>query len=126
MKSALQILDENHEKVAGYLIGIICDHQRWSPEAYWLIDKALYELETDALTDCETFRKAVREAAFTYTHLLLSFSWHFDPDDDWEYENLSSDEIYHWRERVQVTFEGFLTGAMPANGAAQLENPLLS
>lgn len=125
MNTALKVLDDNHEQTQDSLIGFISKHQRWSVESYWTLDKALYDLVGATLEDNDLYRTAVHHAIFTYSHLLLSFSWHFDPNDDWQYETMDCEEVYKWRERVQLTFEGFLTGVMPSNSAAELQNPLL-
>lgn len=115
-----------HERFSdASLIGCITNQRRWSAEAYWEIELALYDLAQQVPSNERLFRDAVREAVFIFSHIMLSFGWHFDPNDEFEYENLSRDKLYQWRERAHAIFEGFLSGSMPDNTALQLRNPLL-
>lgn len=126
----LAVLLRNHLHHEQYsdssLIGSVSSRSEWSAEQFWLIAAALYELDEQSQADDDLFRNAVREAIFIYSHLTLSFSWHFDPDDHFEYQNLSTDEIYEWRERTNVLFEGFIAGGMPDRIVFGERNPLMN
>ena len=107
------------------LIGSVTSRSEWSADQFWRIAIALYDLHGKSTTDEQTFRDAAREAIFIFSHLALSFSWHFDPDDHFEYQNLTSDQIYDWRERTNILFEGFIAGEMPDRMVFGESNPLL-
>ena len=96
------------------LLHKINDLSEWCDEAYLRIEAALYELSPLVSEDCELFRTATRHAAFVFSHLALSFGWAFDTDDHFEFQNLTKDQIYDWRERVNLAFTGFLMGNMPS------------
>ena len=108
------------------LVGCVTGRSEWCADQFWSIAASLYELHEQSRTNNKLFRDAVREAIFIYTHLTLSFSWHFDPDDHFEYQNLSTDEIYEWRERTNILFEGFIADGMPDKIVFGETNPLLN
>jgi len=126
----LAVLFGNHLHHEQYsdssLIGCVSSRSEWSAEQFWLIAASLYELHEQSENDNALFRDAVREAIFIYSHLTLSFSWHFDPDDHFEYQNLSTDEIYEWRERTNILFEGFIADGLPDRIVFGEGNPLLN
>ena len=126
---AIGVLARNHlghDRFADTsLIGCVTSRSEWSADQFWLIATALYDLGAISKHDEQTFRDSVREAIFIYSHLTLSFSWHFDPDDHFEYQNLTSDQIYEWRERTNILFEGFIAGGMPDRIVFGESNPLL-
>lgn len=95
------------------LLHKINDLSEWCDDAYLRIENALYELSPLISADNDLFRAAVCEAAFLFSHLALSFGWAFDEDDHFEYQNLTKNQIYDWRERVNLAFTGFLMGDMP-------------
>ena len=96
------------------LLHKINEEAEWCDDAYLRIENALRELSLLVSKDANLFRSAVHDAAFLYSHLALSFGWAFDNDDHFEYQNLTKDQIYDWRERVNLAFTGFLMGKMPS------------
>ena len=117
----------HHEQFAdASLVGCVAGRSEWSASQFWLIAAALYELHDKSRTDDRLFRHSVREAIFIYSHLTLSFSWHFDPDDHFEYQNLTTDEIYEWRERTNMLFEGFIADGLPDKIVFGADTPLLN
>lgn len=116
----------NHNKFSDVsLIGCVTGRSEWSADQFWLIAKSLYELDEKSKEDDRLFREAVREAIFIYSTLALSFSWHFDPGDHFEYQKLTTDQIYDWRDRTNMLFEGFIAGGMPDRIVFGDSNPLL-
>lgn len=101
--------------------GRLHEDSMWDWGEYWQLEKALYDL--CAIDD---FRREVAWPIFrifSYGQMVLSL--HFDPNDHFKINELSSNEIYTVRDRFQRVFEGYFKGDMPAPCVFEGMNPLL-
>jgi len=86
-----------------------------------MLEWALYQLAIGKSPSQELSRRIFR--IFSYTFLL--FGCHLDRRDSFKIENLKRKEVYDLRERMQLVFEGFFAGRMPATSIFSDPNPLL-
>jgi hypothetical protein len=104
-------------------LGRLCDDSTWSRDEYWLLERALHQLVAASAQDSELHWRVFRIFSLT----SLSISAHLDRNDSFKVKNLKQEELYAFRERVQLVFEGFFSGEMPALSECFEEiNPLLS
>ncbi|WP_226501508.1 Imm41 family immunity protein [Pseudomonas sp. MWU16-30322] len=102
-------------------IGRLHEESIWAHDDYWMLEWALYQLAMGKSPSQELSRRIFR--IFSYTFLLLGC--HLDRRDSFRIENLKSKEVYDLRERMQLVFEGFFAGRMPATSIFSDPNPLL-
>ena len=93
--------------------GILHEEAQWSDEEYFKLENSLYDLaaqyqETEALP-----KEVAWRVMNIFSHTLLLFSCHFDPNDAFKIQGLNTEEICDRRERFQLMFEGFFSGTMP-------------
>lgn len=81
----------------------------WQREKYWLVEWALYEL-VKREEDCSELFGAIFSI---YSYAMLSLSSHLDQNDLFRVVNLCEDEIYEFRERIQIVFESFFLEKFP-------------
>lgn len=60
-----------------------------------------------------------------YSFAIQHFTYHYNDGDEYQFRNISGDEIYHWNERLEAVFEGFFKSEMPENKKLKVVNPLL-
>lgn len=94
-------------------VGRLHEDAIWDDEEYFKLENYLYE-------ECEKYsgqddlpRHVFWPAMRIYSYLSSSIGCHFDPNDVFELEGLSSEQIYNRRERLELVFEGFFKGEMP-------------
>jgi hypothetical protein len=102
-------------------LGRLHEDRVWDADEYWKLEYALYQLSNESpqsrITTWHVFR--IFSVAFS------TLSCHFDPNDEFQVEGLSNDDIYELRERMQLVFEGYFSGSMPEQSIFQVQNPLL-
>lgn len=100
--------------------GQLHEESIWSWDEYWLLEWALYRLH-DEPPSRELYWPIFR--IFSYS--LSTLGAHRDPNDVFEISNLNLEEFQGARERMQLVFEGFFQGSMPAQDIFDQINPLL-
>jgi hypothetical protein len=101
--------------------GELNERQVWNLDEYWLLETALYKLAEAGAPSPELAWWIFR----IFSHTFMSVSAHLDSNDVFVIKNLSSEDFYDFRERIQVVFEGFFSGDMPEQSSFDLQNPLL-
>lgn len=101
--------------------GQLNENRLWDINEYWILEKALYELVADKLYDEETMWRVFRIFSF----MSLCISAHLDINDSYKISNLSAVELYKFRERVQLVFEGYFKREMPSQSVFEDKNPFL-
>ncbi|WP_013588547.1 Imm41 family immunity protein [Paraburkholderia phenoliruptrix] len=98
-------------------------HERgiWDREQYWMLEWALFDLISTGDVDADLCASVFQ--IFSYT--LGSISSHLDPNDLFEIINFQRDDVYAFRERIRLVFEGFFVKRMPRNASFDEVNPLL-
>lgn len=96
-------------------IAIFHDKSIWDTGAYWDIEWALYNLHREDVGHEARWR--------IFSYVAIGLSCHFDANDYFKITNLSSDEIFDYRERFQLVFEGFFQGKMPKQELFSIDNP---
>ena len=94
-------------------VGIFHERNSWNDDAYFNLENYLYaqcEIHKD---DSSVPRDMYWPAMRIYSYLLLSLGCHLDSNDGFELKELSLEQIYARRERLQLVFEGFFKGEMP-------------
>ncbi|WP_153555273.1 Imm41 family immunity protein [Roseimaritima sediminicola] len=104
-------------------IGLLHEARRWDERAYLKLETAFFALCETRKTDGRTRKKIDRIAARVFSYAMLTFSCHFDPNDGYSIQNLAEDDIYLWRERIQLVFEGFFAGKLPNHDTLRPQNP---
>ena len=109
---------ENWDKNS--FVGILHEQQCWSHVQYWALEQALYKI-------CPEEKSAVENLMLFYVFSFVfgAIGSHLDKDDFFEIKNLSREEVYSFRERVALMFEGVFRGRMPSQGIFELINPLM-
>ncbi|QXG23507.1 Imm41 family immunity protein [Pseudomonas viridiflava] len=102
-------------------IGRLHEAEIWDHDEYWLLEWALYQLATEASFSLTLFQWVFE--IFSYSFLL--FGCHFDRKDGFKIRNLKRNQIYDFRERFKMVFEGFFAGKMPAPTRFDEANPWL-
>nr|ABX10642.1 hypothetical protein 3FN_19 [uncultured planctomycete 3FN] len=119
----IQSLAENDSRSphwrTGSFIDVLHEQHEWDVNEYWKLESALYAVAPNAR------RRADASAFRTFSYIMLTFSCHFDPSDGYSIRNLSTDDIYAYRERAQLVFEGYFANELPEKDAFELVNPLL-
>ncbi len=88
-----------------------CLHElcEWNANEYWLLEWSLYQLAGIRAKhpdmDWPVFR--------IFSHTFLSLCAHFDANDGFEIKHLDNLDVSALRERFQLVFEGYFSGAMP-------------
>lgn len=101
-------------------LGKLHEEQLWDVEEYWLLEWAIYNLEkksSDKL-NWEVFR--------IFSFIMLSISSDLDGHDSFAIKNLERTEIYEFRERVQLIFEGYFSKSMPKQNIFERVNSLIA
>ena len=102
-------------------LGRLHEEGVWDTDEYWRLEWALYQLVNEAPRSQETSWRVFR----IFSHTFLSLGCHFDPNDGFKLKDLTNDEIYELRERVQLVFEGYFSGSMPEQAIFSIQNPML-
>ncbi|WP_440625886.1 hypothetical protein [Burkholderia sp. 22313] len=90
---------------------------------YWLLEWALYRLASEG-ADIEDMYLGVFQI---FSNVLNAICSHLDPEDLFKIKNLNRDEIYEFRERIRMVFEGFFARQMPDQSMCFDEiNPFLA
>ncbi|CAB3808896.1 hypothetical protein GCM10011400_71320 [Paraburkholderia caffeinilytica] len=101
---------------------ILHERQIWERDQYWLLEWALYAL-MDKTENCDELCGPVFRI---FSCIMVAVCSHFDENDLFEIENLTRDEIYEFRERIQIVFEGFFSKHIPERVEFAEPNPLLN
>ncbi|MBD0702304.1 hypothetical protein CF597_04670 [Pseudomonas sp. PSB1] len=102
-------------------IGRLHEAGLWDREEYWLLEWALYQIATEA-----SFSQALSHRVFEiFSYSSLLFGCHFDRKDRFKIRNLKRKQIYDFRERFHMVFEGFYAGKMPTPARFDEPNPWL-
>ena len=102
--------------------GRLHEEALWDADEYWQLEWALYRLAGAKRVSHDTLWRIFH----IFSNTSMSFGCHFDRNDVWKIGNLKRREIYDYRERFQLIFEGFFSGEMPGKDDFDLKNPLLS
>ncbi|WP_091193658.1 Imm41 family immunity protein [Formivibrio citricus] len=124
--NALTVLDRNFpwclEWDDNSFCGRLHEDSTWHLDEYWLLEWALFELVASPARDAQLNWKVFR----IFSSTLMSLSAHLDSKDGYKIRNLKTEQVYECRERLQLVFEGFFSGNMPAiSQCFDLPNPLL-
>jgi len=94
-------------------VGQLHENKTWNDDEYFKLEGTLYEL-------CSEYKDAQcipRDLAWPivriFSYLMLTLGCQYDSNDAYEIENISREQFYDRRERIQLIFEGFFTGEMP-------------
>lgn len=104
--------DEYSEKS---FLGILHEEAKWSDEEYFKLENNLHDLSIK-YKDSETLpREMTWRVMRIFSLAMLFLGCHFDPNDIFVIDGLNIEELYQRRERLQLMFEGFYQGTMPAD-----------
>ena len=92
--------------------GIFHEKLKWDDIEYFKLEEELYE-QCNIYKSVDLPRDLSWPAMRIFSFLMLSLGCHSDPKDGFEIEDLSQEQIWDRRERVQLVFEGFFKGGMP-------------
>lgn len=95
-------------------LGLLHDQRQWSDIEYQRLDAELYILAAKYRDSENLPRELVWRAMRIFSHAMLLIGCHFDSNDDCRISNISNEELYKRRERLQLVFEGFFMGVMPS------------
>ncbi|WGS43227.1 immunity 41 family protein [Burkholderia sp. JSH-S8] len=103
-------------------IAVLHEQGVWQREQYWLLERALYDLsivhgEQDNLSG---------PIFYIFSFAMNAISSHLDQEDSFEIKNLAKGELYEFRERIRLVFEGFFLKNFPDQSMFEEENPLFS
>ena len=102
-------------------IGRLHEAETWAHDEYWLLEWALYQLAIEA-----SFTQALSQRVFEiFSDCFLLFGCHFDRKDRFKIRNLRRTQVYDFRERFKMVFEGFFAEEMPTTAYFAEPNPLL-
>ena len=96
----------------------------WDEDEFWLPDKALYELAPQ-YAGADIPRRIAWPVVRVYSYLFLLMHAHVNPRDGYRIRDMDDTALSEWRERAELTFEGFFEGEMVANQHFERINPLL-
>lgn len=96
-------------------IGIVHEEYRLDADAFLLFESAVGELRKHRDTDQDLRRLADRVVSHIFGYTMLMFSCHYDPKDGFTFQGLTEDELFLWRERVQLVCEGYFGNPMPSS-----------
>ena len=103
-------------------IGQLHESGVWQKEQYWLVEWAIYDLIKKSGNHDDLHGSLFR----IFSYVMGAISSHLDQCDMFEIENLEREEIYEFRERIQLVFEGFFEKRIPERAVFSEENPLLN
>lgn len=105
----------------GSFCAILHERGTWERNTYWLLEWALLDLIS---------KNEIREDTYVPVFLIFSatigaISSHLDQNDLFEITNLNRDEVYEFRDRIQIVFQSFFTKRIPERDMFEEVNPLL-
>ncbi|WP_322026759.1 Imm41 family immunity protein [Burkholderia sp. BCC1977] len=103
-------------------IAMLHEQGIWQKDQYWLVERALYDL-TGAQSDGDNLSGPI---FYIFSYAMNSISSHLDQGDSFEIKNLTRGEVYEFRERIRLVFEGFFLNNFPDQSMFEEENPLFS
>ncbi|WP_157649992.1 Imm41 family immunity protein [Burkholderia ubonensis] len=103
-------------------IAVLHEQGIWQRDQYWLLERALYEL-TAAQSERDNLSGPI---FYIFSYVMNAISSHLDRDDSFEIGNLTKDNVYEFRERIRLVFEGFFLKNFPDQSMFEEENPLFS
>ncbi|MCU7248005.1 immunity 41 family protein [Pseudomonas koreensis] len=119
------IIDRNSARCEAFdddsFIGQLHEAQIVAHDEYWQLEWALYQLATPKHFTQELSQKVFRIFSFS-SHALAS---HFDRKDSFKIRNLKRKQVYEFRFRFKLVFEGFFAQKMPSPDYFSEVNPLL-
>lgn len=101
-------------------VGILHEQQRWSHAQYWVLEQALHTICLEEKSATENLM-----LFYIFSFVFGAIGSHLDKDDFFEIKNLSRAEVYCFRERVALIFDGVFRGCMPSQSIFELINPLM-
>ncbi|MBB2984784.1 Imm41 family immunity protein [Paraburkholderia tropica] len=102
-------------------VSILHEDGLWQREQYWLLEWAVCNLISNAVEHADVCAPIFQ--IFSRTIGLICS--HLDSNDLFEIKNLERDDVYAFRERIQIVFEGFFLKRLPKNALFDELNPLL-
>jgi len=97
----------------GSFLGIFHEKLCWDDGEYFKLEDALYEqCQVHAGSD-HIPRELSWRVMRIFSFLMMSLSCQYDKNDNFKIGNLTRDQYYGRRERLQLVFEGFFKGEMP-------------
>lgn len=94
-------------------VGILNEKCTWSDEEYFKLDDALYELANKYNGAEQLPRVLVWRVMRIFSYVMMTIGCHSNPNDGYELEGITEEELFAKRERFQLVFEGFFKGDMP-------------
>jgi hypothetical protein len=102
--------------------GVLHERCIWDVEKYWKLEAAIYHLAAHP----EDFPSLMWPLFRIFSHTMLSFGAHFDPNDAFRMRNATDEQVHDYRERFQLVFEGAFSGEMPDQASLfDTKNPRL-
>ncbi|WP_196480780.1 Imm41 family immunity protein [Burkholderia diffusa] len=103
-------------------IAMLHEQGIWQKDQYWLVERALYDL-TGVQSEGDSLSGPI---FYIFSYAINAISSHLDQDDSFEIKNLTKGEVYEFRERIRLVFEGFFLNNFPDQSMFEEENPLFS
>lgn len=94
-------------------LGIFHEQNKWDDDEYFKLESELYQESLNLGHNIAIPRELSWRVMRIYSYLMLSLGCQYDPNDGFEIINITRDQFYERRERVQLVFEGFFSGKMP-------------
>lgn len=103
-------------------IGQLGGPESFNKMKYWELEYALVSLTPEF-----DYNNDLRWPIFRIFSLTMrKFASHYDSNDGFSIKKIKKEDLYDFRERIQMVFEGFFMGEMPDFDLAfEEQNPLL-
>jgi hypothetical protein len=105
-------------------LSILHESETWDEDGFWLLDKAIYDLAAQ-YQGSDIPRSVAWPLVRVYSYLFVLMHAHVNPKDCFRIKNMDDMTLSEWRERAELTLEGFFKGEMVANHDFERINPLL-
>lgn len=94
-------------------LGLYHEEAVWNDDEYFKLENDIYALASEYSGSSTLQREVAWPVMRLFSYLMLSLGSHCDPNDGFKIKNISDEQFYSRRERVQLVFEGVFKGEMP-------------
>ncbi len=91
-------------------IGQLHERNYWSDAEFSKLELALNEIAEKLATETKLPRRLVMQTTGILSHVMLLITSHFDPNDGYEIDNSTNDEVIMRRDAMLIVFESFFSG----------------
>lgn len=105
-------------------IGILHEQEIWDNDAYWKVDKALFDI-AEKYRDLQMPRELLLAIFDLYEYTFGRLCWHQMPSDGSSIKNLTDEECFLRWERLAPVVRAALGGYSEKNDTFDVINPLL-